>query len=553
MNNKFFYNLNGIYLGGFQVFDEVNFIPLRRLTFLYGPNSAGKSAVEDGLSLIQKEFFDHNGRVILNQKSNSSEDFISLLNNSWRRESDELDSYALECTLGFQFVCQTNISCIIHTNNFERQPSKYAKEIEAACDADYGDVALIEVLAKYRHYDVNGEEENISYTHPLDRGIERTLNISINGTWIAESQTNKYVRLNFKHPIFLYFQPEVDFNAISNKYPDIFAYKNGSVSINNFYSEEILNNNLVEVFRLISSTRSFSDDVDPAFVVFHSYVDRPKPLPTDLEKAIFEFAYFFNELHYQIAWSTYLKILTKVDASRKTPSIEDLCFVKSEDSRYKEMCSNFGIASTGNPIYEALAWDLSVRERVNHLFTEHLFIERGYVITDERLDIKSDQTKIAEMIRLCLEDSEKRKFSLSEVGSGLGYILPVLCVLASDQSMDESFAFIQQPELHLHPALQSSLGDVFIESSTKKGQFVIETHSEHILLRVLKRVRQTKSNLQMDVSLQIHPEEISILYFDPSPTGKSKVKHIRIGEDGDFLDRWPRGFFAERDEDLFDE
>jgi predicted ATPase len=46
---------------------------------------------------------------------------------------------------------------------------------------------------------------------------------------------------------------------------------------------------------------------------------------------------------------------------------------------------------------------------------------------------------------------------------------------------------------------------------------------------------------------------VCVLYFDPSPDGTTSVKRLRITEDGEFMDRWPRGFFAERDQELLDE
>ena len=55
------------------------------------------------------------------------------------------------------------------------------------------------------------------------------------------------------------------------------------------------------------------------------------------------------------------------------------------------------------------------------------------------------------------------------------------------------------------------------------------------------------------VFVRVEPDDVSVLYFDPQPNGTTKVKRLRVSADGDFLDRWPRGFFTERDEDLFDE
>lgn len=166
------------------------------------------------------------------------------------------------------------------------------------------------------------------------------------------------------------------------------------------------------------------------------------------------------------------------------------------------------------------------------------------------------------LMRIFLADSKGREFSFSDVGSGLGYIFPVLVSICDPM---KRLLIVQQPELHLHPALQSELGDIFIDASdpelAKKTarntdewnkQLIVETHSEHILLRVLRRIRQSHAGRSAD-NLNICADEVSVVYFDPQPNGTSKVKSLPISENGEFLTRWPRGFFTERDEDLFDD
>ena len=77
-----------------------------------------------------------------------------------------------------------------------------------------------------------------------------------------------------------------------------------------------------------------------------------------------------------------------------------------------------------------------------------------------------------------------------DVGTGISQLLPVLVNAAGAK---ERLIAIEQPELHLHPALQAELGDVFIESALgeNKNVFLIETHSEHLLLRIMRRMRNT--------------------------------------------------------------
>lgn len=136
-----------------------------------------------------------------------------------------------------------------------------------------------------------------------------------------------------------------------------------------------------------------------------------------------------------------------------------------------------------------------------------------------------------------------------DVGIGVSQVLPVL--VSAYASKDHIIA-IEQPEIHLHPALQSDLGDVFIESALGANQnaFIIETHSEHLMLRILRRIRETSNGELPEGMSPVHPEDISVVYVQPQKTG-STVIEIPVTPDGDFAVSWPRGFFAERAKELF--
>jgi predicted ATPase len=110
--------------------------------------------------------------------------------------------------------------------------------------------------------------------------------------------------------------------------------------------------------------------------------------------------------------------------------------------------------------------------------------------------------------------------------------------------------------MHLHPALQSNLGDAILRSVENHKYLdelcIIETHSEHILLRIMKLIKNAASRKDHVVT-PLTFENVSILYFDPQPNGSTKVKRLRLSPDGKLIDRWPGGFFNERYKDLFDD
>ena len=144
-----------------------------------------------------------------------------------------------------------------------------------------------------------------------------------------------------------------------------------------------------------------------------------------------------------------------------------------------------------------------------------------------------------------LEEAKNIKVLPQDIGVGISQVLPVVVasLLASN-----SILVIEQPELHIHPKLQVDLGDLLIQESTSKGNsFIIETHSEHLMLRIMKRIRQTSSNELPPEAPAVEPDQVAIYHIRSDEEG-TIFKEIVIDKDGDFLTRWPGGFFAERSE-----
>jgi hypothetical protein len=135
-----------------------------------------------------------------------------------------------------------------------------------------------------------------------------------------------------------------------------------------------------------------------------------------------------------------------------------------------------------------------------------------------------------------------------DVGTGVSQLVPVVVGLLDPET---KLLAVEQPELHLHPALQARLGDLLIASAAGgRGPLFIETHSEHILLRLLRRIRERNESGDSPIQLALEPEQLAVLYVD-QVDGRVSVTRLRVDETGDFLDRWPRGFFTERAEELF--
>lgn len=170
-------------------------------------------------------------------------------------------------------------------------------------------------------------------------------------------------------------------------------------------------------------------------------------------------------------------------------------------------------------------------------------------LLDEDIDFKETLLALPVKRRLLIRD-EARNIELApqDIGVGISQVLPVVVAALRHKT---GFVMIEQPELHIHPAIQVALGDLFIEQIRNASDltFILETHSEHLMLRLLRRIRETDENTAPD-SKTLSPEELSVYFIEQGDEGIS-CHSIRVDRDGDFIDRWPKGFFNERVKELY--
>lgn len=170
-------------------------------------------------------------------------------------------------------------------------------------------------------------------------------------------------------------------------------------------------------------------------------------------------------------------------------------------------------------------------------------------LLDDDLDLREQLLALPVMRRLLIRDeSADIELAPHDIGVGISQVLPVVVAALHHKN---GLVAIEQPELHIHPALQVALGDLFIEQIREYPDltFLLETHSEHLMLRLLRRIRETGED-EAPENRTLKPEELSIYFVEQGNEGIS-CHSIRVDEDGDFLDRWPRGFFGERAGELF--
>ena len=141
--------------------------------------------------------------------------------------------------------------------------------------------------------------------------------------------------------------------------------------------------------------------------------------------------------------------------------------------------------------------------------------------------------RIAEgMYTLAMRDTKKKnRVNISDIGFGASQVLPIL--VEGIYAGSGSLFLVEQPVIHLHPRLQGKLADFLIEISGQRKQIVAETHTEHLMLRLQRRIAEGK--LKVD--------DLAIYYFDTSSEGTDVIR-VQLNRDGT-LKEWPPGFFEE--------
>ena len=154
-----------------------------------------------------------------------------------------------------------------------------------------------------------------------------------------------------------------------------------------------------------------------------------------------------------------------------------------------------------------------------------------------------------------IDTSDKNKISINLVDTGYG-ISQILPIIINSIIINSSTILIQQPETHLHPRLQAEVGTIISKSinprsgdrkkalslSRFKKNWVVETHSETLLFRLLKEIRNGNLN----------KSDLNVLYIDHNNQKGSSIKKMLISDEGELLSQWPDGFFSTDINEIFD-
>ncbi len=557
----------------FQSIMNPTFLNVEGLTFLYGPNSAGKSTVLDALTLLKdiSTGFPKGGGLA---------DFEGFTNN-------QNDGY--DVSVGLEFIVG-NIEFDHVDKNIQQWrdilESKYSTEIFDFHVAIIGKKVQIEIgdlgvsfkvaIDGVPLFEFMGSDEEPSELYSDEGGICGEVKINKKNKWfeslyisapggtarskIDNKNTEDIKESSFHHRAIV--KNSDDFLVVKGIGFSLSPAANGHVSVH----QSVVDTLFFDYDK--NQTNKATVGKKGAAFLFDNYSkDSPnydanqkirRGLYFDLESFAENLDLIIDGFFFQMNLALrYSHVLgdRKVINSQKPIGIVgsgkvEMCIESHTNylhlKNYAEYLAN--LESDYNFVYPT---PVIKNDFINLSLNSYLHSMKGYKIVSEsykvtRSNANVNGTQASGIYFLNVQNPKMHVLGFQDVGSGLSFIMPILTSL-----WNHDFSIIEQPELHLHPKAQCEMGDVFISAFKKGAVALVESHSEHLLLRILRRIRETTKGIPISKELKIKAEDLSIYYFEPVEQGHTIVRKIRVDRHGELLDLWPGGFFAERDDELF--
>lgn len=168
---------------------------------------------------------------------------------------------------------------------------------------------------------------------------------------------------------------------------------------------------------------------------------------------------------------------------------------------------------------------------------------------DYRFNVIESDNQDVSCNNVVLTDTKSEvSFNLAQVGVGISQVVPFMVGLFRSE---QGILSCEQPELHIHPRWQLALADMLLQQVNGDWgqQFLIETHSEHLMLRLLKRRRETAEGESDSNLLRCRKQDIQIIFCEQGEEGTCLLP-ITTTDEGEFDAPWPKGFFKERRDEL---
>lgn len=542
-------------------------VELKPITLLFGPNSAGKSTIVQALHYAREIF----------ERQNLNPDSTLLGGDSIDLGGFESIVHQHDLKLPIRITVDLDLS---HEDLPDYKDGYEELEHDAARNTfDEAEQSNIDFFRVASHRVKNAEVAvTVCWSNILGKPIISSYEVSINGTKLAKIISSEDARqitlseLQLMNTAFLSEEEEALWAGLRKKHIDT------DNDVDNFLSKLLSLGLTSRIMGVINTDKvnPFLLSIGKEALDIHKQISAlpvwGKPLSIDHSfcspKSTFnEWGFFVKMLSSLIVGPgelvrDHLRNLCYVGPLREVPKRDHKPATSPKESRWANGLAAYDtlLLADNAFIYKVNGW-LTQRKRLDsgysvkvkkyvELETDSplmLAVKQGCNF-DEGADLQSLLALPVKRRVLIKDEAMNIELSPHDIGVGISQVLPIVVAVLHHKT---GLVAIEQPELHIHPAFQVAMGDLFIEQVREcLGLFfIIETHSEHLMLRFLRRIRETGEG-EAPENRTLAPADLSICFIERGGDGISCLP-IRVDEDGDFIDRWPRGFFDERAEELF--
>ena len=512
--------LQELKIGNFKAFGRTQTIPIRPITIVFGSNSAGKSSILH--SLLYAHDAIRSGTDVF--KPMPAHGAIDL---GGYKQSCHLRNASNDIEIGFTFDFPLG----------SRQSS----------------VTI---------------ESSLGMVHHYQSAVPKSFKISIDGSVLISSSIGKNTEYRSKEAdtrrlLWMLFPKEINLSLIKERFAWASPKPPQRVLSNLDMTKTEYEVKVQEVLSLLKNHVAFgiSDKLLP-----DSLVPVRKSHLADKKTR-----YVFEDITSNLK-AFYLDICLAIENV-----FEEMCYLpalRTPPSRYLASYFADNTGTSGSLHWELIRNNDAAREVINSWLGQD-FMNTPYRLQAENLYRESDikrnlqETKlIGTLPSMSTDDIVRHRHlelvdvkkgivvSTQDVGVGISQVIPVL--VGGMGSHGNIFA-VEQPESQLHPALAAEMGDLMVHVGFNlSSPCIVETHSEYLIRRILRRIRENSrksfpddpNEMLAPEDIPIDPDDVALLYVSPGET-ESHVTRLHISKDGRLIDPCPGGFFEEGIREMF--